>query len=316
MYHKAPLKKKDINKKNTHICFECKDNYSVFLNVFYHVRHHHPIMSEKQGSSGQKKNLFWKEVSYDTYSASMTLEMVVILPLFVSFMVFFLFLFRVLLVQQEIEKALVYTTQNMAVKCYEETPEKQKSHVQILAEAQLLFHKKLQELHCPCQFIRGGRVGIDLLQSETQGDDIVLRANYQMRAPCILLGTYSYQILQSAKSRKWIGNSTLESQKDEEQWVYVTPHGTVYHKSSACSYLDLSIRVVNRVSLLTERNLDGSIYYCCELCNAGGNASVYVTDYGTQYHGSLSCSALKRTIYMVKRSQVGGKKACSKCGAM
>lgn len=266
-----------------------------------------------------------KGASYDTYPdkkesvwqrASITLEMVIVLPLFVSFMVFFLFLFRVLLVQETMEEALVYAARTLAVTCYEETAEEQRSQAVLLAEAQLTVRKGLTESNCPVDFIRGGAMGISLLQSKLTGDDIILRASYEIRLPCVLLGTYDLHFVQCVQSRKWIGNRSLEQGDDaDDTWVYITPYGTVYHRDRACRFLDLTIHAVNRRSLLTLRNEDRKIYYKCEDCGSFRGDTVYVTDYGERYHSSLNCSSLKRTIYMVKISQAGGRKACSKCGA-
>lgn len=245
---------------------------------------------------------------------SVTLEMVVILPLFISFMVFFLFLFRVLLVQESMEEALVYTARSLAIYCYSETAEEQKSSAELLAQAEVTLIKALSDSDCPVGYIRGNRAGISLLSSELTGDTIILRASYAMRLPCVLLGTYEYQFQQCAQSRKWIGNRSLGENVGDEQWVYITPNGTVYHGSRTCRYLDLSIRGASKREVSSMRNASGGRYYPCESCGGAAN-TVFITDYGDRYHSSLSCGGLKRTIYMVKISQVGGRRACSKCGA-
>ena len=284
----------------------------------------YPLHQQRTHSSKRMIKRTLQEASYDTYPCmweqaqlrgSMTLEMVVVLPLFISFMVFFLFLFRVLLVQESMEEALVYTSRTLAVACFEETPDKQKTQAGLLVEAQLVLQKGLKESDCPVHFIRGGAAGVSLLSSEFSGDDIILRASYEIRLPCVLLGSYSLHFVQCAQSRKWIGNRSLEQGNDtDDRWVYITPHGTVYHCDRSCRYLDLTIRAASRQSLVTLRNADGTIYRKCESCAAGTKGPVYVTDYGTRYHSSLACEGLKRTIYMVKRSQVEGRKKCSKCG--
>lgn len=276
-------------------------------------------------SSGLRASQTLEEASYDTYPhkdertwqcGSITLEMVVVLPLFISFMVFFLFLFRVLLVQETMEEALVYASRTLAVNCYEETEKEQKSQAALLAEAELTLRKGLTESACPVNYIRGGAMGISLLQSELAGDDVTLRASYEMRLPCVLLGTYDLHFVQCVQSRKWIGDRSLEQGEDaDDTWVYITPYGTVYHRDRTCRYLDLTIHAVDRKSLLTLRNADRKIYRKCEDCGGGANGCIYVTDYGDRYHSSLSCSGLKRTIYMVKLLQAGGRNACSKCGA-
>ncbi len=267
---------------------------------------------------------FKKEASYDTYPpdeksvgtrGSMTLEMAVVLPLMVSFLVFFLFLFRMLWVQESMEEALIFASRTVAVSCFTESREQEKPQAEQLAEAELSFRKGLKECGCPVVFIQGEARGISLLSSEFSGDEVIIRAAYEMRMPCVLFGDLRFSFVQSVQSRKWIGNISLEqSDSDTDQWVYITTYGTVYHGKRDCRYLDLSIRAVNRHALLTLRNKDGKIYRMCGTCGKSKQGTVYVTDYGTHYHSSLSCSGLKRTIYMVKLSQTGGRKPCSKCG--
>ena len=93
-------------------------------------------------------------------------------------------------------------------------------------------------------------------------------------------------------------------------------NGSVYHTSSSCHYIDLSIKSVERSSVAELRNLSGGKYSACSCMltkyNSGG--TVYVTDYGTNYHGSLACSGLKRTVTMMRKSETDGLPACSKCG--
>ena len=42
-------------------------------------------------------------------------------------------------------------------------------------------------------------------------------------------------------------------------------------------------------------------------------STVFITDYGTSYHGKLGCSKLKRTVHKVHKSEVNDKNLCSKC---
>lgn len=290
--------------------YSCSDSYADALSF------RQPATWNRTGASSERNSDHAGCRLRGSARGSMTLEMVVILPLFTAFLVFFLFLFRVLWVQEAMEEALVYTARTLAVSCYTETPQEQKPHAQLLAEAQLTLRKALEDCACPVSFISHGKNGISLLSSDFSGDEVILRASYELHAPCPLPMDYAYHILQCVQSRKWIGNCTLEQGgSDGEVWVYVTPEGTVYHRSRSCSYLDLSIRAVSRRSLSDLRNQNRGRYYACEHC--GGSAStVYITDYGDRYHSSLSCSGLKRTIYMIKLSQTGGRRVCSKCGAM
>lgn len=306
MYHKMPLFYRKRQNRNT------ENDDPLFFPNFSFI-----YLSKRLCalSSNRQKKTVGHGASYDTYpSASITLEMVVIMPLFICFMVFFLFLFRVLTVQECMEEALMYGSRTLAAACYGESEEKRRTGAQQLAGAGLAFAAGLKKSECPTGFIRGGQAGISLLSSELSGDEIILCASYEMRLPIRLPGVYSYRFRQCVRSRKWIGDITLNTGEEDGAWVYITPRGSVYHLTRACPYLDLSIQAVAGASVKGLRNVSGGIYRRCESCGKEAGGMVYVTDYGDRYHGSLSCGGLKRTIYMVQISEVGGRGLCSKCG--
>ncbi len=121
----------------------------------------------------------------------------------------------------------------------------------------------------------------------------------------------------SAVVRAWVGY-TGESFAvgAAEEMVYMTPEGSVYHKSGSCSYLLLSVQVIRASSLGDARNLSGGKYAPCEYCVRGKKPSsaVYITNYGNSYHVKRDCQGLKRTVMLVPLSQVGHISCCSRCG--
>ncbi|MCD8023090.1 MAG: pilus assembly protein, partial [Lachnospiraceae bacterium] len=144
----------------------------------------------------------------------------------------------------------------------------------------------------------------------------------QLKAPfCVynLTGTFLIQRyrVRAGVGRRWEEDAETEEQETEEDvWVYVTATGTVYHTTTECSYLKLSIFTIDIDSLSTLRNNSGEIYHACELCGASAGNIVYATTEGNRYHSSLSCSGLKRTVTQVKLSEVSeDMHACSKCGS-
>ena len=184
----------------------------------------------------------------------------------------------------------------------------------LLSEAIVFFEKQLEETKCPYKYIKNGRMGISLLQSDVGGSDVIVRASYRMKLPVRMFPIRDYQMMQCVRSRKWVGDIDIENvqENDDNCWVYITLTGNSYHKSRSCRYLDLSIRAIPYSEVKSERNASGGKYARCESCKGNGG-TVYITDYGNRYHSSLSCPGLKRTIQMVHLSEVGERHPCQKC---
>lgn len=140
-----------------------------------------------------------------------------------------------------------------------------------------------------------------------------LRVHYQVRLP-IPIFSAAANMEESMRMKGWIGYVAAGFGEEDDETVYITENGMVYHRDYHCNYLELSIRMVSSGSIDGLRNESQGKYYPCEHCVHGGAAgSVYITDYGDRYHNSLSCSGLKRTIYGIPLSEAVGKGACSKC---
>jgi len=239
---------------------------------------------------------------------SYTLEAAVILPLMAAFFAAILFFFRVLQVQTQVQEALNYAGRKVA--CEASTIS---SEMALRASAEAYFRKELHQYELPENYVKGGTRGITLLRSDFSESYIDLQADYYIRLPISFFTVKGISISQSSKNHKWIGDR--EDVQDED-YVYVTETGTVYHRNRKCSYLDLSIQSANYADLEGLRNKNGHKYYACSECVAKNSRLnlVYITDYGTSYHASLSCSGLKRTIYLIPFSEAGGRSPCSKCG--
>lgn len=240
--------------------------------------------------------------------ASYTLEAAVIIPFVAAFFVAVLFFFRVLQIETQVQEALDYASRKSA--CEASITD---SEPVLLASAKVYFLKGLKDYELPARYVTGGNVGISLSRSDLSDCYVDLQADYHIRLPVSFFTVKGIMISQSSKSRKWTGD---KDDGQEEDYVYVTETGTVYHRDRMCSYLDLSIQTVNSSGLDGMRNKGGHKYYPCAECAAKNKvgSTVYITDYGTCYHTSLSCSGLKRTIYLIPLSEVGGRGPCSKCG--
>lgn len=243
--------------------------------------------------------------------ASYLVETAVLVPVFVGFMVVLLFFFPVLCVQQEVQNALLATGRQLAaMECGVAEGKGE------LLAAEVLFRKILKKDSAANQFVRGKKAGITLLRSDFSGEYISLRADYQIRLPVGCFGKMSIKFTQRLKCRKWTGAGNQFCEEDE-QIVFITPSGTVYHTSRVCTYLKLTVSGAAVQTIASLRNANGGKYYPCSKCMKGKTfykGTVYYTKYGSRYHSERNCKKIERTILAVRLSQVGGKRSCSKCG--
>ncbi|MCI8326426.1 MAG: pilus assembly protein [Lachnospiraceae bacterium] len=249
----------------------------------------------------------------ETYSricknASMTLEAAVVFPLFVGFLVFLMFYFRVMQVQIGMEQAVAYTAR-MTAASTKEVEEK----VQI-QKVKLFLNRRIRKEKIPLQYIDQGIHGISLANSEFDKTQICIHVRYKMTFPIGFFGKLTYQAEQEVSARKWIGRvQEREYGEDENAFVYVTESGNAYHQKKSCAYLDLSIHVAAANVLNDLRNKNGGIYKACSLCCKKKRSFYYITNYGRYYHTNVGCRGLKRTIFIIPVKDIGKRHSCSKC---
>ncbi|MCR4842036.1 MAG: pilus assembly protein [Eubacterium sp.] len=247
---------------------------------------------------------------------SLTVETALALPIFIFVLMSVIWLFRVELLQQQIRSALYVAADGEALaahitddKAFDLSP----FGLDLTAGALMQTGVDYDALG---DLIVGGRAGI-VCTSDDSGENYVnLSAACIVRIPVSFFGERVMTIRESVTARKWTGFDPTENAAGEgEEMVYITPEGEAYHRSRACSYLNPSIKTVAYESLSVLRNSSGHRYYPCPICGKGiSGGKVYITTYGENYHSSVSCSGLKRTVYCVPISEVGGRHACSKCG--
>lgn len=241
-------------------------------------------------------------------NASLTVEAAMILPLTTGFLISILFFFRVLFVQEAVEEALIYAGRVVAVEsCLTDTEE-----VLFLSAEGLLKYALLKDKNVE-NYVSGGVLGVSLLGSQFSGKEIELQANYMVKFPIAFFGWQGIWLRSENCFVKWKGD--LYSETTQETWVYITETGSVYHKHTNCRSLDLHIQEGKLTEMSLYRGKNGQKYSPCNKCmkDIHVDQRVYFTDYGSLYHGKLSCSALKRTITRVLISQVEGRRACSFC---
>ena len=146
---------------------------------------------------------------------------------------------------------------------------------------------------------------------------IRLQKNPVIKSPVGLLRWSNCRLYVQCVVKPWTGYDVTNAKKREEEdsIVYMTEHGSVYHKNRACTHLTLSIQAVAFYSLSGKKNMSGESYEVCEYCGKNGMITVvFVTSYGNKYHTSTKCRGLKRTIRSIPLTQVKGVDPCQKCG--
>ncbi|MCM1121122.1 MAG: hypothetical protein NC416_00925 [Eubacterium sp.] len=257
----------------------------------------------------------------------MTLEAAFVLPFFLFAVINILFAVNIIGTQSRFNAALHQTGNKMAFAgyVYERTvgnilPDSLAGVAMssIYARGQILEYVGTDYLNQSC--VVGGSGGVSLAGSSVMGDgDIIdLNVSYRVKPFAGLMGFDGFTMTQRYYGKAWTGYDVTQYVSDTQQedpMVYITETGTVYHSDRNCTYLNPSVESIPAAAVGEKRNPSGAKYYSCEICGGyRGAQQVYITKYGSSYHSRINCSGLKRTIYTVPLSQVGGRGKCSKCG--
>ena len=265
------------------------------------------------------------------YRGSMTLEASIALPLFVFFFLNIMSAIWIIQIQSDLEAALHQTGSEITKLSFDIREGEdilsldgndgiglaEMAALRLYAVSSVKEYLADSLKHNP---VMDGADSLSFISSKVmQGDDIVdIVVDYKVHPIAGLVGFTGFDVQARFYGHAWTGYDISGSAGEEapqEELVYITEHGEVYHRDISCKYLKSGIRSIDFDSISTARNADRAKYYPCEYCGAniaGGN--VFVTEYGTRYHSRVDCQGLKRKIYTVPISEVGGRRPCSACG--
>lgn len=292
---------------------------------------------------------FQKKNKNALIQASMTVEASLVLPLFIFFMAEILYIFEMIRLQSGMIQALHETGTAMSEYAFymeyavddlvsltgneEETILSEEDWADDITSYGISFllsetyvknsvedYLGTKYLNHTC--LKGGASSISYLQSQILTDDDVidLVADYQISPFLSVFGLNSFSMQSRYYGHAWTGYTISSSdegdndENEEEEIVYITSQGSVYHTNKNCTYLNPSVTTIDASLLDTIRSSDGSIYYACEVCHPSKTGTVVITEDGNRYHSSASCSSIKRTILSVPLSSVeDSMRCCSKC---
>lgn len=257
-------------------------------------------------SENTPKNFIEKEYPLSSFrKGSLTVEAAFVLPIFLSAMLVFLYFMRMVQGYEWIQEGLAVTARGA-------------SQYGILEKRR--FYQYMEKTKGQFIYIEGGKEGISLQGSliVPGTEKIIVKAEYKVRLPIPFFAGEGIIIHQMVKSRVFSGVKVWERKAvSEEERVYITKYGTVYHRHRGCSFLNPSIQMVRREEVFRKRNKKGGKYYPCESCMKTKEAMeevLYITEEGECFHSFPGCKGINRTIYEIPRSKAAGLRACDKCG--
>lgn len=250
------------------------------------------------------------EKAFVSSSGSLALEAAFVLPLALFFLMTLFSFFTILRLQIKVQRAMENAVSKAAGAAVYQTD------AVLSSQAMSLWYVEQDIL----QALAGsfGLETLDFSGSEVDWDQAVadVKLTYSVKAVTALFPAPSLTLSQRCRRKLWTGAVWGEAEEEEqEELVYITEDGTVYHRSMECTYLKLSTRRVGLSEVAGCRNISGEIYRPCELCSPGQeNEIVYITNTGNRYHKSLACRGLKRQVQAVPITEVGERGPCSRCG--
>ena len=271
-----------------------------------------------------------KSKDFRKLSAAMTLEASIALPLFIFFFLNIMSAIILLQIQSELEAELHQTGSEIAIRAFDV---REGEHVLggadfeggILESGGYAVYavssiKNAMRSRLDNSPVMDGADSLNFLSSRIMQDgdiiDIVVR--YKAHPIVSLIGFKNFNVESRFYGHAWTGYDIAggtETEDLEEEMVYVTEHGEVYHRDADCRYLKTSAKSVPFSNVGKERSIDRRKYYPCEYCGEGiSGGNVFITGYGDRYHGKIDCPGLKRKIYTISIYEVGGRSPCSACG--
>lgn len=327
------LCKKKIRSLQVHSC-QMTQTQTPPINPYSAVSHKTANLfhfSDKRVSHSISENTITEPIKQqenvqDKAKGSMTLEAVLVVPLFLFAVLNLYAAVGLITIHVKLETAMHQTGLSMSRMAYAyhkvaEGYDFLESETADIGFNLLYVSEKIKEIVGESSLdqtgIAGGAEGISFLHSSVTEPDILdLTAVYQTRMFFLPESFSSFWMVNRARLKKWTGyDNTASRSVYEEQIVYVAENGTVYHRFRECSHLRLSISQVMEEALPTRRNQNGMVYRACELCASDpADGYWYITEDGSRYHSTLNCGGLKRTVYEIPLSQAAGMAACSRCG--
>lgn len=283
--------------------------------------------------------------NYGRQKASLTIEAALVLPVFLYFMLAFLYYIQIFTVQEQIQAAITKMGLNLSKSSYVMkefigNDDSLSFDFTIFDEAydiglgqlvkgvadgyilKLYAEKYLNNEEINSSGIVDGFQGISFMNSRLLNHDeyIDIVVSYTIKFPIRIFSLSDKKFTQRVRLRSWTGHEVKAAYKrdgknTDTETVFITASGTVYHKTDTCSHIRLSVTTVQGIPNHL-RNDNGAKYYPCETCCKGHVdpfSTLYITSDGTRYHTRRDCSGIKRSVREIPITEVGNRTPCKRC---
>lgn len=248
---------------------------------------------------------------------SITVEVSVVVPLFLFFMVAVSGIYMLILAEGHIKQSLAEAAVHVSKQAYLEERIIEKAGVKkaenIINQTMIYkaFCDYLGDDSYVGKVVCNGKRGILItVKPDSKNPKIfVAKARYVCSVKVPVLGDHSLIITNQVKQKLFLGYSQEEDGDQDDPYVYVTPEQSVYHVRRNCTHLSLTVNSVSKG--------EKDKYVPCHFCAKGKQtgSKIYVSRTNNIYHENEHCSGLKRTVRRVKKSETGGLNVCSRCGS-
>lgn len=280
--------KQNENKQTLRICNLI--NRVLQINAFF-----------QQGSSHH---------NYFERKASLAIEASVVIPIFMIAMMSLISILAVINIDIRIRNALYEESRYISMMQYDHP----------VNDVQEIENRVLDALGngiVTSPFIDNSRGGIDFSDSDLTNKEVLnLVVHYNARIPFDIAGYCHCRFTERIVVHTWVGYiNGLNGYRGNDAIVYITDSGQVFHRNINCTHIKLNIVEVAGSEIPSIRNVNGSKYKKCEICDSNlSDPLLYVTSDGTKYHNRIACSGITRNIRAVHIYEVLNRRPCTRCG--
>lgn len=257
-----------------------------------------------------------KKAPYATFSlaeGSLTTEAAMVIPLFIMCLTALLCIILAIQIQVRVQKALYNQAMKTAGYSYYLSLADASETVEEILQEEYIKYAVIDEVgrdFLDRSIVVGGSRGISLgwtPMPEERMFDVLIK--YKIKVPFDFLGIAAINMTARARCHTWEPGESGNASWDEE-YVYMTPHGSVYHTYRDCTYLEVKVQQTKMSSAMYS-------YSPCSICTKTApnlTATVYITEYGTKYHVDRMCrSLIKNYMCISKEEAEKNYPICSKC---